>query len=63
VIWKNYLSNIETSGNVVTNKNQLPQNSIFDYPVDIVWKMLSDKNLITIERKRELGKLNYTWST
>lgn len=63
VIWENYRSAIEKSGNTASNQQQLPNESVFEYSIDIVWKMLSDKNLIFIENKKELGKLNYTWKT
>lgn len=62
VIWNSYLENIKKTSKVASNKNQLPQDSVFDFQMDIIWKMLSDKNLIQIEEKNELGKLDYQYS-
>lgn len=63
VIWDSYINNIKKTGKVASNKNQLPRDSVFDFQMDIIWKILSDKNLILIDEKNELGKLDYQYST
>lgn len=58
VIWSKYKRYLEQTG-----KEHIPSDSIFVFDIDLIWKLLSDKNLITIETKNDFNYLDYTYST
>ena len=63
IIWSRYLDHIKKTGSIASRKNQLPQESIFDCQMDVIWQMLNVKHLVIIEEINELGKLDYYYST
>ena len=57
IIWSKYLNHLERTGNT-----SIPNESIFEFNIDLIWKLLSDKNLILIENKKDFINLDYTYS-
>jgi hypothetical protein len=58
VLWIKYREHLER-----TKSERIPQESLFKYNLDLIWKLLSDKNLIEIESKKDFLNRNYTYST
>nr|WP_315202830.1 hypothetical protein [uncultured Flavobacterium sp.] len=58
VIWSKYKNHLEKNRN--TN---IPDEIIFKFDIDLIWKLLSEKNLILLENKKDFFYLNYTYST
>lgn len=58
VMWSKYKSYLEKNGNTT-----IPDEIIFQFDLDLIWKLLSDKNLILIESKKDFQYLDYTYST
>ncbi|SFB15954.1 hypothetical protein SAMN05660845_1914 [Flavobacterium swingsii] len=58
VLWQKYLNQLETTGD--TN---VSDECIFKLDIDLIWKLLSDKNLITINGIKHHRDLDYTYST
>jgi len=58
VIWSEYKSHLEKTG-----KTTIPNEIMFQFNLDLIWKLLSDKNLISLESKKDFIYLDYTYST
>lgn len=58
VIWSKYKEHLEKTGS-----QSIPTESLFKFDFDLIWKLLSDKNLITIDSKKDFFYLDYTYST
>ncbi|MCA4782693.1 hypothetical protein IF125_10560 [Empedobacter stercoris] len=58
VIWEMYKQHLEK-----TNINKIPENCLLKFDNELIWKILSDKNLILIESKKDFKYLPYTYST
>lgn len=58
VIWSKYKKILEQTGS-----ENIPEESLFKFDLDLIWKLLSDKNIITIETKKDFFYLDYTYST
>lgn len=57
-IWSKYKSHLENNRSAT-----VPSEIIFQFNLEIIWKLLSDKNLILIESKKDFEHLGYTYST
>lgn len=55
VIWTKYKEHLERTGN-----ESIPPESLLKFDFDLIWKLLSDKNLITIESKKDFFDMDYT---
>jgi hypothetical protein len=60
IYWDKYLKNIEITGNVADKREELPNECLFPFDLNLIWKLLSDKNIITIDNIKEFGSLPYT---
>lgn len=58
VLWSKYKIHLEKTGS-----EKIPSESLFKFNLDLIWKLLNDKNLIEIESKKDFLDLNYTFST
>ena len=58
IIWAKYLKHLQQTG-----KENIPNESVFDFNIDLIWKLLNDRNLILTESKKEFKYLDYTYST
>lgn len=58
VLWSKYKSHLEKTGNTT-----IPKECIFEFDIKLIWKLLSDKNLILFESKADFLYLKYTYST
>lgn len=58
VIWTKYKNHLEETGST-----SIPNESIFKFDLELIWKLLSDKNLILIESKKDFLYLDYNYST
>lgn len=59
IIWPEYLKHIQETGRV----DEIPNSSLFKFDIELIWKLLVDKNLITKETKEEFAYLQWTYST
>ena len=58
-----YKQNIEKFGNEARNQSELPKECIFNLDLDIIWKFLSDKNIITFELEEKENDVEYFYQT
>ena len=59
VVWTECLSSIQKLQKAPNNGNEISKNSKFKYSLKIIWKMLSDRNIIEIDSKSGFEDLNY----
>jgi hypothetical protein len=58
VIWSTYKSHLEKTGS-----ENITDESLFKFDIDLIWKLLSDKNLVLIESKKDYISHMYVYST
>lgn len=59
--WEKYLSDIQKTGNIASQQDRLPKECLFAFDLSLIWKMLSDKNIVIIDKKEGFGNLSYTY--
>jgi len=55
-----YKNEVERSGRKADNRNELTKDCLFELNLDIIWKFLSDKNIITIDDNPKAGDVRYS---
>jgi len=63
VFWEVYHEHIKKNGKIADSDKSLPQECVLNENIDLIWKLLNDKNLITQNISNEFGRLDYTYST
>lgn len=63
VFWDKYKAIIEQTGIKASQASELPIESVFQYKLDIIWKLLTDKNLIEVQSRKVSSQLSYSHKT
>ena len=59
--WNKCKENIQKTSNPPTRKDDVSEEYKFAYSLSLIWKLLSDKNIITINKKEGFEYLEYSY--
>lgn len=53
---------IRINKKIANNGEELPEDCLFPFNVNLIWKLLSDKNLVNIDGSDQFGSFDYSYS-
>lgn len=57
--WEKCKEHIKKTSNPPSKKDEIHKDCIFPYRLNLIWKLLSDKNIVLIEKRRITSHLTY----
>lgn len=61
VEWEKCKESIQKSGNPPSRKDDISEDYKFPYNITLIWKLLSDKNIVSINKKEGFEYLRYSY--